>query len=1331
MKKIPILIMFLMFMGTQLLAQNSYWILAPKKIYFPPFGNPQETSLPTSSSPEGYHGQAAQFGQNIQMDASGNILFFIVDDRIYDRNGEIITAVSDDQTVELKSYERVMYQSVFTHPISSNGAASEVIVLPDKQDCNLFHIISTGFYTSPFNVCVSYGRLRISYKADGTPTTNQAIEMQYNENVGTSGNTGAYNTMLSIDKIIGVNNFEVVDLSHHRSPALAVVDNGNSYTLFFRNVLKTYRLTIENGNITYNDYVTNIGGQAPDRYEMEAIKLSNGNYRLACVIGSVSNSLDTINILVRDIAPNGIEVAGSQKILPYKVSLFNGYARYISGLEFNADGSRLFVTHLLYNGNSTLDYWDISGSPIKTILSNDSEIGISQIEMAKDGKMYIPRQNYLARISNVNTTPTINLTAQSISSYSPTLGIFDQQVPLRILQDQIDGSNVYDNVNPSTYHATSYSVQTNEVWDGVNNPIAPGSSIINIEKELRIKEGVSATIKNIVFQFAPGARLVIENAVTGSQGAKLTLDHTTLTNMPICGKEDMWLGVEVWGNSTAAQGSLLNSVQGILQLKNNSRIENAYIGVLVSRRDETSTGEPINISHNNNYAGGVLNASNSTFFNCQNSVAFYDYNQTSVNTSRISSCDFIWDGLLKNPSVKPSIHIVIYQNNKVYVGANKFYQNTPNIYTNKLDRGMGIFAYNSPFSVASSCSVVMPFGQDCSEANTIRSEFKNLSWGVRVFNFNNNPFEVIRNEFNNCLYGVTSVYAKNQKVSRNNFNIHEDNAMKTWGIYVTSGSGYEITENYLKPYNGNNALTYGVIIDNSGETHNEVYKNTFEGLYIGSQAQGVNGKSYVPGNNNNALGLQYKCNTFKSPITNADIAVAVNSRIDYEQGRMDGNSQSDALKNAARNSFSHTNGAYDFFLSSTSQQVNYVHLADYAQTPINYTITSPAAVYPYMQIWNGTPLYYNQEACPTKYPASWWPPIIVFPFGKSAQIDSLVKIIDNNETANLLNNIATAPNETYTYNKLMDASPYLSDEVLLAYINSAVKDVTLKSVLIENSKLSDTVYNALKASNRSNALKYDIGQYQTGVSSMKKLVDIINIKEETLQIEQQAYIHSIIDDTSIVAINDSLIKYLELCRGLEFQKQLLNVYSTTQNQHKFDSLIVKLPISRDLMSYYRVIYDLNKYNDWSVAVQEDTTIIARLNNLRHSSDPEVENITSMLVSTLEKQPVSLIVMPLSSSSRSLITSMPTEENILNEESENILLYPNPAKDELFIKFINKSDAKETIVRFYDLTGKEVLKTQVNEQQNSIINLNGLNKGIYLVKLFSDGQLQETHKLVIQ
>ncbi|HNS42256.1 MAG TPA: T9SS type A sorting domain-containing protein, partial [Taishania sp.] len=229
----------------------------------------------------------------------------------------------------------------------------------------------------------------------------------------------------------------------------------------------------------------------------------------------------------------------------------------------------------------------------------------------------------------------------------------------------------------------------------------------------------------------------------------------------------------------------------------------------------------------------------------------------------------------------------------------------------------------------------------------------------------------------------------------------------------------------------------------------------------------------------------------------------------------------------------------------------------------------------------------------------------------------------------------------------------------------------------------------------------------------------------------QAYIHSIIDDTSIVAINDSLIKYLELCRGLEFQKQLLNVYSTTQNQHKFDSLIVKLPISRDLMSYYRVIYDLNKYNDWSVAVQEDTTIIARLNNLRHSSDPEVENITSMLVSTLEKQPVSLIVMPLSSSSRSLITSMPTEENILNEESENILLYPNPAKDELFIKFINKSDAKETIVRFYDLTGKEVLKTQVNEQQNSIINLNGLNKGIYLVKLFSDGQLQETHKLVIQ
>lgn len=996
-------------------------------------------------------------------------------------------------------------------------------------------------------------------------------------------------------------------------------------------------------------------------------------------------------------------------------------------MEFNSDGSRLFVTHYPYNNNSTLDYWDISGAPAKTELSNDAEIGIGQIEMAKDGKMYIPRQNYLASISNVNSTPTLNLTAQSISNYPLSIG-FNQE-PLRILQDQLDGSSVYDNVNPSTYHITDLNITTSGVWDGANNPIAPGETEINVLHELRIKAGANVTFKDLTFHFAPGARLIIENDTLGGQGAKLTLDSTTLTNYAVCGEEDMWLGVEVWGNPITTQGSTLNSVQGILQMKNNSKIEHAYIGVLVSRRNESS-GVPIHISHNNNFAGGVIKASNSTFFNCQASVAFYGYNQTPVNTSRISSCDFVWDGLFQNTSVKPLVHITFGQNNKVYVGASKFYQNTPSIYTDKLDWGTGILAYNSPFSVASSCSVAMPFGLDCSEANTIRSEFKNLAWGVRVFNFNDDPFEVLRNEFNNCIYGVSSVLAKNQKVSRNNFNIHEDTTLQTWGIYVTRGTGYEITENYLKPFNGNNALTYGVIIDNSGEAHNEVYKNTFDRLYIGTQAQGINGDQYVPGNNDDALGLQYKCNLFKSPITIADIAVAESSRIDYEQGRIGGTSLANTIENAARNSFSHTSGAFDFFLATSSQQVDYIHLADNSQTPLTYTTTSPAAVYPHLQYWNNNPVYISQNACPTKYPSSWWPPIIVFPFGRSAQIDTMQSKIDGGNTALLLDAISVSPKSDSTNHKLMNASPYLSDEVLLAYINSTVSDVRIKNVLIENSKLADTVYNVLKASGRSSALKNDIAVYQTGVSDMEVLIDKINYYQEKLQIEQQAYIHSIIDDTSIVAVNDSLIKYLELCSGLSFQKQLLNVYASTQNEPKFDSLLFDLPVSKYLKKYYHIVFDLNRYNDWYKAVQIDSTIMDRLNDLTTSPDQEAAYNSFALFSVLSNSQNHLVVMSLGSAGKSLMASTQTNEASEKRKQHELVIYPNPTTDKLFIRFADKNENPVTVY-IYDLTGKEVSKTQLQNQTNAEINLTNVKTGTYLVKVISNNTTLKTQLLMIQ
>ena len=69
-------------------AQNPSWVMAPKYLKYDTSGYVQQLSLPTGSG--GYQGQVAKCSQNIQMDASGNILFFIVDGKIYGKNGELI-----------------------------------------------------------------------------------------------------------------------------------------------------------------------------------------------------------------------------------------------------------------------------------------------------------------------------------------------------------------------------------------------------------------------------------------------------------------------------------------------------------------------------------------------------------------------------------------------------------------------------------------------------------------------------------------------------------------------------------------------------------------------------------------------------------------------------------------------------------------------------------------------------------------------------------------------------------------------------------------------------------------------------------------------------------------------------------------------------------------------------------------------------------------------------------------------------------------------------------------------------------------------------------------
>lgn len=115
-----------------LIAQNPAWILAPR------YTNNITSSF--SLLPVGdYSWDFAGYAQNIQRDASGNILFFIVDSKVYDRNGNLITYYDDTFLLnELNSYQRLTDVYYFDDKVIMRGTASEIVVVPDKNDCSLF-----------------------------------------------------------------------------------------------------------------------------------------------------------------------------------------------------------------------------------------------------------------------------------------------------------------------------------------------------------------------------------------------------------------------------------------------------------------------------------------------------------------------------------------------------------------------------------------------------------------------------------------------------------------------------------------------------------------------------------------------------------------------------------------------------------------------------------------------------------------------------------------------------------------------------------------------------------------------------------------------------------------------------------------------------------------------------------------------------------------------------------------------------------------------------------------------------------------------------------------
>ena len=79
----------------------------------------------------------------------------------------------------------------------------------------------------------------------------------------------------------------------------------------------------------------------------------------------------------------------------------------------------------------------------------------------------------------------------------------------------------------------------------------------------------------------------------------------------------------------------------------------------------------------------------------------------------------------------------------------------------------------------------------------------------------------------------------------------------------------------------------------------------------------------------------------------------------------------------------------------------------------------------------------------------------------------------------------------------------------------------------------------------------------------------------------------------------------------------------------------------------------------------------------------------------------------------------------------LTLYPNPAKDEVTLQFSNTTSSDMVSIAIIDLLGRTMLQQNLSLQNGKyIISTNVLQDGIYTCKVFANGSLLDTKKLVI-
>ncbi|MBL4754728.1 MAG: DUF3494 domain-containing protein, partial [Flavobacteriales bacterium] len=856
-------------------------------------------------------------------------------------------------------------------------------------------------------------------------------------------------------------------------------------------------------------------------------------------------------------------------------------------------------------------------------------------------------------------------------------------------------------------------------------------------EQITVPDGFTLTIQNSTVQFLgilPGQS--VNSGIIVEPGAKLIVDSSSiLTNLPGCSL--MWRGIRVTGAEYLINGPN-DSTLGSVEIKEGSIVENAHTGIH-SGCDCNDVAGP--------FPGIVKINSGSKMINNRRHVLI---------GNNAATDDFILRGEFEDAQflcTAPLIDTVTYNGE----GTDEFvrlinlenaqfrgctFDNTGPFATDK--RGTGIQSYDGNYTVDRSCDVLTQSG-DCAGQ---RTKFEGLTYGVRANDINSmNVIEITGSEFINVQRGIYLSNSYGSKLNSNIFDMPVSQSVFPYGIYLDGSTAYEVEENEFFTANSQ-TLTIGIVANNSGSSGDELYRNQFHDLGVGIQTQGQSGF------NSNA-GLQIKCNDFINDVNFFDI-LNVTGDIGNPQGQCDLVSFDPTLP--AGNTFSHPclSTSDDIFANSSTFFI-YNHHDDTLRTPECF---STVEINP-----NDCPVDFTPAtSCPSNFtitgnPCGFGPgpcgPVIVKLKGKTAELRTAFdSLLDRGNTAALLATVATQ-SAGQVKNVLMAAAPYVSDTVLLAYLNKPTKGKNhvspghVKEVIVVNSPVTGPVKVATDNRNLPPGIQNQIDAAQIGISPRSEQELEIAFFERQLSLKLNSLSRFFLHDSLTVNGVDSVIDILKSQDGINRELQLTEAYieaeRLTEAKLQLDILDLKGGFA-NFCKINNIIIDILEDSAAFDTLIADTTLKLTVENIADDTLKhgylQARAILSMVFGTRFMEYIEPLPQQIQLKTSGDSESDQLEETVdlilseeIQQESPNtvhwIMVYPNPADKTVTIDYSLAANTSNAELCVYDIFGTKVYQQPIPEQRGAIQHdVSGLPQGIYLYTITANQAVISKEKIMV-